>query len=534
MRVAAWMALSLGLFGCAEGVVDSNGDSPRSCAAPDVGPTPLRRLTRTEYDNTVRDLLALDLRLAADNFEADDATHGYAANSVVPVSRVGVEDYMRSAEQLAAAVDLSKVVRCSSSDAGCIRAFVETFGARAYRRPLLPEEADSLVGMAEQRAGQTSFDDGVRLVIQAVLQSPSFLYRVELGTPADSADPVTPLTDYEMASRLSYFLWSSMPDDTLLAAAAAGRLSDPVGLEAEARRMLDDDRARDGLVSFYEQWLGIGDLARLQKDPERFPEADAELLDAMYVETMVFVDAVMRSDDPSLSRLLTADFSYVNARLADHYGIDAPSTDPNAWHRVALPEQERAGLLTHASLMTALADPDQTSPVLRGKFVRARLLCSAPPPPPPDADITPPAVDPTLPTKERWARHRQDPACSGCHELMDPIGLGFEHYDPIGRWTDQDGDYPVDSQGELVAAGDLSGPFDGALELSTLLADAPQVHRCVARQWVRFALGRTELSEDACSLDTIDAAFSENELNLRELIVAIVRSDAFRYRRTEP
>ena len=526
------MWLALAIAGCQEERSAVDDDEARaSCDAPDVGIARLRRLTRAEYRNTIRDLLGLPA--AIETFQPDDATHGYAANAVVPVTRVAVEDYQRSAESLAAAIDLVTLLPCNAADgSACARTFIEDFGPRAYRRPLESSEIDSLLALFEQEHAEAGFDAAARLVVEAMLMSPSFLYRVELGAGGDGSD-VVPLTDYELASRLSYFLWASTPDDALLAAAAQGSLSDPAELEAQARRMLEDDKARDALVSFYEQWLELTELTSIQKDAGLYPEASPALLSAMYVETMVFIDAVMRGPDPSLRHLLTASYSYANATMAEHYGVTPPSNDPGAWLKVELPAGQRSGLLTHASVMTALAEPNQASPVLRGQFVRARLMCSPPPPPPADADITPPEVDPSLPTADRWAQHREDPACRGCHELMDPIGLGFSHYDAIGRWTTQDGEHPVDAGGEILHGGDLDGTFDGAVELGARLAESPQVHQCVARQWLRFALGRFEAEEDQCSLDAIDLAFADDELDLHELVVAIVTSDTFRYWRND-
>ena len=329
LRAPARVGLGLALL-CAAPACGDGAQDPEE--APEVGLGKLRRLTRAEYNNTVRDLLGDDSRPAA-AFLPDDASAGYAANAHAPVSRLHVEEYMRAAERLAqdAAGRLGLWVSCDLEVSGaeaeaCARGFITSFGRRAYRRPLTRDEEDALLAVYAEKASDAGFAAGLQLVIQALLQSPHFLYRVELGAlglgdEAAAAGEVVPLTGYELASRLSYLLWASTPDDELLAAAESGALASPAGLEAQAARMLDDPRSQGGVVSFFSQWLELGELLTLQKDAAALPAWSSSLRASMYVETMMFADYVLRDGDGRLETLLTAPWSIVNGPLMEHYLI---------------------------------------------------------------------------------------------------------------------------------------------------------------------------------------------------------------------
>jgi hypothetical protein len=356
----------------------------------------------------------------------------------------------------------------------------------------------------------------VRLVVQAMLLSPHFLYHVEALPPGAAETDVVALAPFELATRLSYFVWASMPDDALLAAAEDGTLGDPEVLEAEVRRMLDDDRAADAIASFHEQWLQLGELDELTKDAEMYPGWTPELGTAMEVETAAFADEVIRRGDGRLQTLLTASWTIADAELAALYGVTAPDGP----ERIDLDPAERAGLLTSAGFLASKSHAAENSWVHRGKFVRESLLCQPLPPPPPGVEANE-ANDPG---------RLENPECNYCHLLMDPIGVGFENYDATGAFRTVDGEgNAIDAQGEVVGVEGI-GTFAGAVELAHELAADPSVHDCVALQWVRYAGRREETQADACAIEQVRAAFAQSDQDVRELVVAVVLSDAFRYR----
>jgi hypothetical protein len=493
-----------------------------------AAPAPLRRLTNEEYNNSVRDLLG-DTSRPADAFPPDEAIGGFENNTVSPVTQVLVERYMSAAEGLAAAAAgrLDKIAPCPDGEPheACARKFIDAFGRLAFRRPLDDGEREALVAIYAEKEGRSGYAPAIQLVIEAVLQSPKFLYRLE---PADERGPRTrALTGYEIATRLSYFIWASTPDAELLDAAAAGRLTAPEDIGRAARRLLSDGRAVDGVKSFHRQWLGLRALGTASKDSALYPAFTPELKRAMVEETLRFSAHAVFEGGDTVSALLTSKKTFVNAPLAKLYGVPPPPGDGFAL--VDLPPSERSGLLTQASVMAVLASAEETSPVLRGKFVREKLLCQRVPPPPPSVSIALPKFDPKLSKKERFAQHRMDPSCAGCHKRMDPIGFGFEHYDAIGAWRTVDGAFPVDAAGMLSGTSDAAGPFDGAVALGTRLAASQQVRRCFATQWFRAALGRGERDEDAASLEGAYQVFARAGFDVRELIVAIATSDAFRH-----
>jgi len=468
---------------------------------------------------------------------SDEKAGAFFSNGTAPVTELIAEQYMRVAEDIAETVmaDVSTLVACAPGDdeAQCGQQFVDDFGLRAFRRPPTAEERAVLVGLFEEGRAAEGLAGGLRMVVQTVLQSPQFLYHVELGSPQGPDDggnaDIVALDDYELASKLSYFLWDTMPDDPLLEAAAAGVLSDPEALRLAAERMLDDDRASDALASFHRQWLHLDALEVLEKDPTAYPDFDVALREAMADETTMFADWVIRNDDARLETLLTASYSFPTGPLLDFYGIDPDFYDPTL--PVELDPSHRAGLLTHAGVLAMHAHADQSSPVRRGKLVRETILCTPLAPPPPEVDVVPPPVDPNATTRERFDQHRSDPACAGCHVLIDPLGLGFEHYDGIGRWRDTEAGKPIDATGEIVGTKDINGHFDGAIELAEQLAQSEQVRTCLAQQWFTYGLGRAPGEDDTCSFDAMREAFDASDHDIRELLLSMVTTDSFRYRR---
>lgn len=503
----------------------------RAMTTPRPGPSALRRLTRTEYDNTVADLLGQ--RAAAAAFPLDQLQLGFDNNAdVARPSELLVEQYEAAADRLAtkAVQDLPALTGCRPADPAaedaCARQFLQSFGLRAYRRPLTKEETDSHFAFYASMKAKYGHGGAVKVLVQAMLQSPYFLYRVE-GPEASPAGAVVKAGPFELASRLSYFLWASMPDKALLDAAAAGMLSTAAEIEGQAQRMLADPRARQGVGYFFAQWLELSRLDRAQKDAAAFPKWNTTVAGLLRQESETFVQEQVLRDEATLGTLLTAPFSYLNKDLATFYGVAGASGA--AFQKVMLNSAQRAGVLTHGSFLASAAKPNQTAPVARGLHVRDRLLCAPPPPPPDNANTKFPEPDGKSTTRERLAQHREDPACAGCHALFDPIGLGFEHYDAVGLWRDRDAGKIVDATGEVAGAGDADGKFDGAMQLAGQLARSSRTTECVARQYFRFAFGRAEDdTADACTIQTLTAALASG--SVRQFLVALTTSDPFRYR----
>ncbi|WP_437593196.1 DUF1592 domain-containing protein [Sorangium sp. So ce1000] len=536
IAVAASAAACSGGRGGGAGVKD---DAPR-CAEIRPGASPLRRMTRFEYNNTIRDLLGDD-SAPADAFVVEEEALGFNNQAAaLGVTQLLAEQLMKASEAIAAraAQDLGKLLAgCDPAVQGpdaCAAELIERLGKRAFRRPLAPAEGERLARLFASGNDEYGFSTGVELVIQAMLQSPHFLYRVEHGMPDPAGDGVVPLSDHEIASRLSYLLWSSMPDDALFAAADAGELRTAEQIAAQARRMLEDPRARAAVANFHEQWLQLSNIDTLTKDTAVYPSFHPGLPALLRAETEAFLDHVVFEDDAGdVATLLTAPYSLMNAELRAFYGLGPAdgAEAPGELSVVPLDPARRAGFLTHASVLSVLAKPDQSSPVHRGKFVRERLLCQTLPPPPADVDIQPPPVRDGIPTRRRFERHSEDPGCAGCHRLMDPIGFGFERYDGIGLYREVDQGVPVDASGEITGSRDIDGPFDGAVELAHRLAESDEVRQCVATQWFRFGYGRAEQAEDECNMRQIQEAFAESGYNIKALLVALTQTDAFRYRR---
>lgn len=503
----------------------------QDCSKVAPGAWSMRRLSRTEYDNTVAQLFGADGHPSA-GFPADQVLLGFDNNaSGASVSDLLVEGYEAAAAQLAtnAVKNLSSLLACQSGQAedDCARAFIKRFGLRALRRPLEDEESTSYEAFYQASKTKYGMQDAIRMVVQAFLQEPSFVYRTELSS--GSGGGVVKVAPYELASRLSYLIWSGMPDDALFAAAASGALSAPDELERQARRMLQDPKARKGIVNFYDQWLDIPAVESVEKDAATFPKWTPQTGPLLRRETETFVGALVSEGAGTIDELLRAPSSYMNSTLASFYGVKGPTGD--GFEKVQLPANRGGGILSQGYFLAANAAPRQTNPVKRGFYIRDRLLCAPPPPPPADLKVTAPPPDGQHSTRERFALHsKAGSSCAGCHRLMDPIGLGFEHFDGSGQWRDKDEGQPIDATGEIVATVDADGPFDGAAELSKKLAASSQVRSCVVRQHFRFAYGRGEQDEDACVLSRLEDAVAKSGGNLRELLISLTQTEPFLYR----
>ncbi len=527
--MGALVAACTGVIGGSDPPVETSR-SPL-CTKPMPGPAPLRRLTQAQYDNVVRDLLG-DTSQPGRTFPAD-ATVGEFSNNATTlvVSPLLAQAYEAAAESLSgvAITDDATLLPCSPQKDGedaCARAFIASFGKRAYRRPLAQSEINTIFVLYAANRDSADFNNGIRAVIELMLQAAPFLYQVEAGDAAKATDGVAPLTSWEMASRLSFFLWGSMPDDALFAAAQADQLQTPEQVEAQARRMLGSPKAHDATADFFSQWLHLDGLYGATKDPTLYPQYTDAMRASMQKETLAFTDWVLWQSDGRVSTLLTAPVSFLDANTSTLYGLNVTSTTPM---KTPLDPKQRAGILTQPSVMAVFAKPNQSSPVTRGKWVRERLLCQRVPPPPSNVNIIPPEVKSGQSTRQRFAQHDADPACAGCHKLMDPIGFGFEHYDAIGRYRTMDQGLPVDATG-AVSTSDVDGAFDGVPALASMLAGSKQVTDCVSVEWFRYAFGRGETPDDECSLGSVKDAFAKGNYDMKELLIAMTRTAAFRYR----
>ena len=521
--------LLMTVVGCA-GEVDSGPGG--ETVDTDPGDATLRRLNRTEYNNTVRDLMGDETR-PADDFPVDSA--GVVFDNEVDVQTIPpvlVEQYARAAEQLAAAAlaedspERARILTCDGAGEThdtCARDILTAFARRAFRRPVEAVEIDRLmpfVAMVEEDGG--TFDEGIGLAIQAILVDPNFLFLVELD-PDPASTTAHRLSDHEIATRLSYFIYRSMPDAELFAAADAGGLADPVALEAQVDRMLADPKAADFAKDFSDQWLYTRTLLAARPSPDVFPDFDDGLRGAMAEETrLMFAEFLLGDHD--LRDLLDADFTFANERLAAHYGIEGVAGEE--FREVSLPAG-RAGLLTHASILTATSIPTRGSIAKRGKFIMSELLCQPPYDPPPDIPAIPDEIPEGSTEREILETMTAGAACSGCHAIINPLGGGLEHFDGVGQFRDLDNGQPIDATGTLPDG----NSFDGALEEAQFIKNDPRFSRCMAQQMHSFALGRRPQPADDPHLDLIQAGTLDRGARMRDLVVSIVTSDTFTARR---
>jgi hypothetical protein len=503
--------------------------TPLSCTTKAVGPSPLRRLTHAEYDNAVGELLGTQAR-PAESFPHDTEA-GLFDNTALSqtVPELLADKYVAVAAELAEGVtNVNSLTGCdpaAANAATCMRTFVTRFGRKAYRRPLTDDEITKLVTLFETGKTQADPPTGVRAVVAAVLASPNFLFRPEFGNGTTGVGGAARLGQFEVAARLASLIWASLPDDTLLDAAQAGQLSTPDQIAGQARRMIADRRATAAIQAFYDQWLDLRILDTTTKDAAVFPAFNDGLRDSMREETRRFVSNVLWQGDGTLASLFTSNESFVNGPLAALYGVNGPA-DANTFVKVTLDPQERAGILTQASMLASHARPDESSPVKRGKWVRVRLLCQELPDPPADIPPLPPPREGTS-TRDRFAEHTSNVGCSGCHSMIDGIGFGLEQYDGIGRVRTIDRGVAVDTSGQMTKTGEIDEPFQGGVQLAALLAKSERARDCVATQWLRYSMGREDEKADTCSLVSARDAFKASGGNLKELVVALTQTDAF-------
>jgi hypothetical protein len=513
----------------------SSGNGPEVCDLQAIDGAPVRRLSHVEYARTIADLFP-DVALPAMVFAEDPRVHGFEnfASQLNP-SALLVEQQDTAARNIAEAVvsQSEQLVPCEPEPdpTACGEEFIRTVGAKIFRRPLQDAEVERYGAFFDARRTAISFRGAVELTLHAMLLSPQFLYRLEFGAPvADDANEVA-LDDYELATRLSYLFWQSMPDEELFRAAAAGELRDAQQLEAQARRMLQDSRATAALVDFHRQWLDFDRVLDENKDPELFPAWNDELRSSIREESDRFVTYIFESGNGTLEELLTSTDTFVDKQLAELYGVPAPAA--GTWEKMTLDPNERGGLLSLANFSAAHAHSTNGSPPLRGVAVLERLLCMRPPPPPAGVDTSIDASQAGAKTnREIFEAKTQVAGCITCHEQIDGIGFAFEHYDSIGRYRAEDNGQPVDASGTLNAT-DVDGEFEGAVELGERLAQSERVKSCYSTNWYRYAFGGEAQADDRCKIEALAQAMSEAGGSVRELLVAIATSHQFRHRAAE-
>jgi len=511
-------AVSETLPDAGEGAADA---AEGRCSTPLVGPSVAMALTKSEYNHTVRDLLG-DATSPADSFTDDPWTAGFRVSPPQSLPPLRIQQYQAAAKTIADAAigRLGSILTCDPAklgEDGCARDFITTFGLRAYRHPLTSAEMDALFKPYASVRASGDFAHAIGAIIAAALASPSFYTIQEQGAPSG---PVL-LRPHAMASRLSYFIYRSMPDTPLFEAAAASELFTPDQIASQVRRMLASPKAHDGILDFFREWLSLDQLSTLTKEPAVTPNFDT-LRGYMSTETTMFAEGVFFGDGQWIS-LLTSPDTWINEPLAELYGVGGISG--TSFQRVILDSAVRSGILTQPSILALTALPDESSPTRRGLFVTRKLLCGDLPPDLPNTMLPP--LSPGQSNRQRYESLASSPSCAGCHHVIDPLGFGFEEFDAIGRHRTMDNGQQVDSSGTLVGI-DVEGSFLGAAELSRRLARSLQIEECAARQWFRFALGRLETDADHCS---IEAAFKglQSSGDLKDLVVAIATSDAFRY-----
>ena len=491
------------------------------------GPLPFRRLTRLELNNTMADLLG-DRSNPAATLPADvRGESGFLKGNAV--STVDADRLSEMADQVAtaAAGRLDQLTGCAPSLAAedCANKFISTFGSRVFRRPLEPDELTEYKAFAGKLRTEVGLDPKTALtfVLRALLQSPNFLYHWTVaprGTPLDGG--LVRVRGYELASRLSFFLWQSMPDDVLFKAAAEQKLETPSDAAREARRMLQHPRAKATVLDFYRQWLNIADVSTVRKAMD-FPLATGE---AAAVELNAFIDYVVFGEGRgSLTALLTSPVSFPSASLSKLYGTQASASGAQA----KLDSEQRSGILTRVGFLALNGKGGESDPIHRGIAVLEKLLCEHTPPPMPSIPpLAPPS--PTLSTRERNLEHQSNPSCAACHSRFEPLGYAFEHYDGLGRYRSRDGGKAVNASADFTSADGEMFKFDNAVELSQLLARSPQVQRCAANQAFRFATGRMEDEADDSATKAVFGAYTKSSLDAKELLVAVASSSSFMFR----
>ena len=495
------------------------GDGDDDVVVPPEPPsTPLRRLNRIELLHTLTDLIGPaytgDLDAIGHRLPPDPLVGGLdTIAQSLGTSATYVEQIGGLIEWVVGQIDLAQIAP-GTTGADALPVVFDGFGRRALRRPLTAEERTSYAALYDRLAPSQGHEVGLRAVLVRLLLTPDFLYHVALGDPATGK-----LTDHEMAARLSYLLWETMPDAGLAAAADRGELHTPAQVEAELTRLASDPRAQATIMRFTRAWLQIEGLDTIAKDPRLYPEFPALRASMRESFDRFLADTVATGD---LTTLLTSDEAYVDGPLAELYGV----ASPGVMTRVPLPAGQRGGVMTQAAFLAVFGKANRSSPILRGVFVLDRLLCAPPDPPPPGGGVIPPELPSPTTTRDFFTDLTAAPGCDSCHSVINPIGFGFEHFDSIGRWRIEENGFPIDASGQVAVGGAVT-PFDGAEQLTDVLGHAAEVRRCLVRRWFRSRFGRIDADLDAPIVTAMDDAFAAGGAQFRGLAAVLARTDAF-------
>lgn len=505
---------------------------PETVTDVDPAPAAMRRLLGRQYNSSIELIFGAEAASAATP-PADSSLNGYQAiaSAQQSVTDEIVRQYEESARAVAAAAmtntaRIDELVDCdpaSDGDTACFDSFVANAGRLVFRRALSDDERADYVAVGETALEDLgTFDSGVEYIIVALLQSPSFVYQVEVGDPLGSPNDPRGLNAYELATRMSFFLVDRTPDEELLAAAEAGDLNDEAGIRAQAIRLLETSEARAAGTAFFMEYFSLTEMETLPKDPALFPEFSPEVAASMERETRELIADVLYRRNAPATELLTASYSFIDENLASIYDVPAPA---EAWDNTTLPaEQGRSGVLSHASILSTHAHADSTSVTHRGIFVLERFLCSSMPPPPEDVvtELPPSSTAPTM--RERVAVHLENEACAGCHRQSDPMGLALENFDPIGRYRAKENGELIDASGQHGWLGE----FVGVAELSQALVDSERATQCMVRNVYRHATGHVETDGELVTLEELHAKFKAADFSWRELLLEMVAHPLFR------
>ncbi len=503
-----------------------------------VGPRPLQRLTVRQYLSSIEDLLGAGTTPeAVQRFTPESVGESGFIGVLPAVGTLDARGYMEAAEAFTtrASARIGELATCAAGadEAGCARSFIQGFARKAYRRPLEPSEIEELLAVfTSGRALGYDYAKSVSLVVQAVLESPFFLYQWELGAhPAKAINGEVALTNHELAARLSLSLWGRLPDAELSRAADAGELTSGDALAKQAKRLLSDvQHTSDTLWDFYVQWLYIKSppalASQLKKNPELFPAFDDRLKNSMLAEARGFLERVVLTDNGSLTELATARWSLLDGRLASVYGASGVTGD--ALVKTDLPSGQRSGLFTQPLFLAALSSDGGTLPPRVGKTLWSRLLCGEMAAIPANVPL-PKEPAPNVTTRERFATH-SDGGCKGCHQFLDPLGFAFENYDALGRFRTQEGERAVDATGALAFPLGQAVQFQNAVELLQQVAASEDFSRCFSSQWLRYTLGRRLVDAEAGTPSIVHDAFKSSGLNVKALWLAVIGSKTFSHR----
>jgi len=498
------------------------------------GPTPLRRLTRIEYRNTVADLF--DITAPWNAALPDDAadSKGFTTTTSQPIGPEGALKYFEVAttvgEELAGKLPALFPCADGQAEGECLGELLASVGTKIFRRPLTEDELDHFANVfAKARTDEATVDEAVLTVLQTMLVSPQFLFIMEPARASES-EP-TKLDSWQVATRLSYLLWQTTPDAELLDAASRDELVTKPAVAAQVARMLESPRAKAAVAAFFDEWLMLRDIDKVRKDPQIFPDVTEPVIAALARESRTFVEDLFWNHDGSLSRLFISSSRVRNATLSEYYGDSLSEADDLELVEDAAVTERSFGLFSQAGFLMAVSKNDDHASIFRGKLVHSRLFCKPIFLPPPGVATPLPAIEPGVTGRERIEMHTGSGVCVSCHGQFNPFGFALEHFDATGRWRETEGELPIDTAAE-VATSDL-GAFDGARDLSSKLANSEQVHECVVSQMFQYAMRREITSDDACGLSSLNRIFSDSEQSMKELLVAITQSDAF-FARVEP